>query len=149
MGVVRVVAGDVGATGGRGRSDDERTASAAAIETLYWPWAGALHALLDELIDRADDAANSQPNLLDLYASPQEIAERLGFLTTESVRLASVAGADHSLILAGMASLYVSDRQAWVPAARPAAESILEALGELATPTMLVLRARRLALRGA
>ena len=65
--------------------------SAEAIETLYWPWAGALHVLLDDLIDRADDAANSQPNLLDLYASPRELAERLGFLTTESVRLASVA----------------------------------------------------------
>jgi tetraprenyl-beta-curcumene synthase len=117
---------------------------AATIETLYWPWAGALHALLDALIDRADDAANSRPNLLDLYASPQEIAERMGFLAAESVRLASAAGADHSLILAGMASLYVSDRQAWTPAARPATESILDALGELAMPTMLVLRGRRL-----
>jgi tetraprenyl-beta-curcumene synthase len=123
--------------------------TAETIETLYWPWAGALHVLLDDLVDRVDDATHSQPNLLDLYASPQEMAERMGFLTTESVRMASAAGADHGLILAGMASLYVSDQQAWVPAARPAAESILDALGELATPTMLVLRARRLALRGA
>ena len=121
---------------------------AAAIETLYWPWAGALHALLDALIDRAEDAAHGRPNLLDLYGSPQEIAERMGFLTAESVRLAGVAGTDHSLILAGMASLYVTDRQAWRPAARPAAESILDALGELATPTMLVLRGRRLVRRG-
>jgi tetraprenyl-beta-curcumene synthase len=118
---------------------------AEAIETLYWPWAGALHTLLDCLIDRADDATNNRPNLLDLYASPQEIAERMGFLTAESVRLAAAAGIDHSLILAGMASLYVSDRQAWMPEARPATESILDALGELAMPTMLVLRGRRLA----
>jgi tetraprenyl-beta-curcumene synthase len=121
---------------------------AAAIEALYWPWAGALHALLDALIDRADDVANNRPNLLDLYTSPQEIAERMGFLTAESVRLADAAGADHRLILAGMASLYLSDRQAWMPAARPAAESILDALGELATPAMLVLRSRRLARSG-
>jgi tetraprenyl-beta-curcumene synthase len=122
--------------------------NASAIESLYWPWAGALHALLDCLIDHADDAANSRPNLLDLYTSPQEIAERMGFLTAESARLASAAGASHRLILAGMASLYISDRQAWMPAARPASESILEALGGLATPTMLVLRGRRLARRG-
>jgi tetraprenyl-beta-curcumene synthase len=121
---------------------------AEAIQTLYSPWAGALHVLLDDLIDHTDDTAHSRPNLLDLYASPQEIAERMGFLTAESVRLASAAGAEHSLILAGMASLYLSDRQAWLPAARPAAESILDALGELARPTMIILRGRRLARRG-
>lgn len=120
---------------------------AEAIETLYWPWAGALHALLDALIDRADDTAHSRPNLLDLYASPQEIAERMAFLTAESVRLAAAAGTDHSLILAGMTGVYISDPQAWVPAARPAAESILDALGGLATPSMLVIRARRHARR--
>jgi tetraprenyl-beta-curcumene synthase len=120
---------------------------ATAIKTLYWPWAGALHTLLDCLIDRADDAADNRPNLLDLYASPQNTAERMGFLTAESVRLAAAAGASHSLILAGMASLYLSDRRAWMPAARPAAESVLDALGESATPAMLVLQARRLAQR--
>ncbi len=123
-------------------------ARAAAIEGLYWPWAGALHTLLDGLTDRAEDAATSQPNLLDLYASPHETAERMAFLTAESVRRAA-AGADHSLILAGMVSLYLSDREAWVPASRPAAESILDALGELAAPAMLVLRARRFVRRSA
>ena len=116
---------------------------AHAIGALYWPWAGALHGLLDCLIDHADDTANSRPNLLDLYASSHETAERMGFLTAESVRLATTAGIDHSLILAGMASLYIADPQAWVPTARPASESVLEALGELTTPTMLVLRTRR------
>jgi tetraprenyl-beta-curcumene synthase len=120
-------------------------ARCAAIENLYWPWAGAVHGLLDCLIDHAEDAANDRPNLIDLYASPQDTAERMGFLTAESARRATAAGTDHSLILSGMVSLYLSDRQAWVPAARPAAESTLDALGELAKPAMLVLRARRLA----
>jgi tetraprenyl-beta-curcumene synthase len=121
---------------------------AEAIDALYWPWAGAVHGLLDCLVDRADDAANDRPNLIDLYASPQETAERAGFLAAESMRRAAAAGANHSLILAGMVSLYLSDREAWVPASRPAAESILDALGDLAAPAMLVLRARRLARRG-
>jgi tetraprenyl-beta-curcumene synthase len=121
---------------------------AETIDALYWPWAGAVHGLLDCLVDRADDAANDRPNLIDLYASPQETAERVGFLAAESVRRATAAGADHTLILAGMVSLYLSEREAWVPASRPAAESILDALGDLAAPAMLVLRARRLARRG-
>ena len=78
---------------------------AHAIGALYWPWAGALHGLLDCLIDHADDTANSRPNLLDLYASSHETAERMGFLTAEAVRLATGAGIDHGLILASMASL--------------------------------------------
>lgn len=116
---------------------------AQAIDALYWPWAGALHGLLDCLIDHADDAAHRRPNLLDLYTSSREIAERMGFLTAEAVRLAPVVGIDHSLILAGMVSQYIADPQAWVPAARPAAESVLDGLGELGTPALLVLRARR------
>lgn len=116
---------------------------AHAIEALYWPWAGALHGLLDCLVDQADDAAHNRPNLLDLYASPHETAERVGVLTTEALRLATAAGTKHSIILTGMASLYLSDPQAWQPATRPAAESILLALGELATPAMLILRTRR------
>ncbi len=124
-------------------------AHGAAIDGLYWPWAGAVHGLLDCLVDHADDAANDRPNLIDLYASPQETAERMGFLAAESVRRAAAAGTDHRLILAGMVSLYLSDREAWVPASRPAAESILDALGELAAPAMLVLRTRRFVRRGA
>ncbi len=118
---------------------------AHAIGSLYWPWAGALHGLLDCLIDHADDTANSRPNLLDLYASPHETAERMGFLTAETVRLATTAGINHSLILIGMASQYIADPQAWVPTARSATESILDGLGELGTPALLVLRARRIA----
>ena len=117
---------------------------AQAIDALYWPWAGALHGLLDCLIDHADDAAHYRPNLLDLYASSRETAERMGFLTAEVVRLAPDVGIDHSLILAGMASQYIADPQAWVPAARPAAQSVLDALGDLGTPALLVLRARRI-----
>ncbi|HXB63373.1 MAG TPA: DUF2600 family protein [Solirubrobacteraceae bacterium] len=124
------------------------TTQAAAIDDLYWPWAGAVHALLDALIDHADDTANNRPNLIDLYASPHQTAERMAFLTIESVHRAAHAGSAHILILAGMVSVYLSDREAWVPASRPAAESILDALVDLASPTMLVLRARRLTRHG-
>ncbi len=120
---------------------------AQAVKALYWPWMGALHTLLDSLIDRAEDAATGQQSLLDNYASPQEMTERMEYLALEAVRRAKALGVEHRLILAGMTSLYLSDPNAWAPYARATTERVLGALGGLARPAMLVLRARRLAHR--
>lgn len=120
---------------------------ATKVEALYWPWMGSLHTLLDSLIDRAEDAATGQHNLLDHYASAEEMAERMELLTIEAVRRAGAVGVEHRLILAGMASLYLSDPNARQPYARETTERVLAALGGLAKPAMLVLRARRLAHR--
>jgi hypothetical protein len=119
-------------------------AEAQAIEAIYWPWAGALHTLLDGLIDRAEDAATEQHNLLDHYRSLGEVAERLGFITAQAARYAATAGIEHRLILAGMASLYLADPAAWTPAARPVSERVLASVGELRRAALVVLRARRL-----
>jgi tetraprenyl-beta-curcumene synthase len=118
-----------------------------AVEALYWPWAEALHILLDCLIDRAEDLQTDQHNLLDHYASQDEMTERLGLLASETARRAEAVPPHHRLILAGMVALYLSDEHAWVPSARPATERILEATGSLARPALLLLRARRLALK--
>lgn len=118
-----------------------------AIEALYWPWMGALHTLLDNLIDRDEDAATGQHNLLDHYSSPLEMAERMELLAVEAARRAGALGIEHRLILAGMTSLYLSDANAWAPYARDTSERVLGALGGLAKPAMLVLRARRFAHR--
>ncbi len=120
---------------------------ARAIESLYWPWIGALHTLLDSLVDRAEDAATGQRNLLDHYSSGAEMAERMESLATEAARRADMVGIEHRLILAGMTSLYLSDPNAWSPYARETSERVLDALGGLARPAMLVLRSRRLAHR--
>lgn len=121
--------------------------SAAMVEAIYWPWTGALHSLLDSLIDRDEDAVSGQHSLVAHYASPQEMAARMQLIAAEAARRANAVGVEHSLILAGMASLYLSDRRAWLPDARPTAEGVLGALGELTTPAMLIFRARRLAHR--
>lgn len=118
-----------------------------AIDFLYWPWAEALHILLDSLIDRAEDRATGQPNLLDHYSSQDEMTERLGLLATQTAERALEAAPHHRLILAGMVALYLSDEQAWTAFARPATERILEATGSFAKPALLMLRARRLALK--
>lgn len=118
-----------------------------AIEALYWPWAEALHILLDSLIDRAEDRATQQPNLLDHYSSQAEMTERLGLLASETVKRAQEVAPHHRLILAGMVALYLSDEQAWIASARPASELVLAVTGPLAKPALLLLRARRLVLR--
>jgi tetraprenyl-beta-curcumene synthase len=117
------------------------------IEALYWPWAEALHILLDSLIDRAEDRETNQPNLLDHYTSQAEMTERLGLLAGETVKRAREVAPHHRLILAGMVALYLSDEQAWIASARPASECVLAVTGTLARPALLLLRARRLALR--
>jgi tetraprenyl-beta-curcumene synthase len=116
---------------------------AEAVEAIYWPWAGALHTLLDSLIDRDEDAENGLHSLISHYACPQEMATRLQLLANEALKRAKAVGIEHRLILAGMASLYLSDERAWLPEACLSAERVLGALGDLAAPAMLVLRVRR------
>lgn len=118
--------------------------SAQRIEEIYWPWAGALHTLLDSLIDRAEDTATGQHSLIGHYSSTQEMATRMQLIAAEALRRAEAVGVEHSLILAGMASLYLTDKQAWLPDARLTAEGLLSALGAVMVPAMLFLHIRGL-----
>jgi tetraprenyl-beta-curcumene synthase len=117
----------------------------------YFPWVGALHTLLDSLVDREEDAAAGQHSLLDYYSSPQETAARLSLLAAESLsRIRALpCPRQHLLLLAGMASHYLSTPEASRPDALLTARSVLGTIGGLAAPTMLVMGARRAASRGA
>jgi tetraprenyl-beta-curcumene synthase len=124
-----------------------------ALENAYYPWIGALHTLLDSLIDRQEDTtAAGQRSLLDCYRSPRETATRLEMIAAQAVRHthALPRAHQHAMILAAMASLYLSDPQASAPSARLAKQQVLATMGDLAAPTMLVMGARRAAgrLRG-
>jgi tetraprenyl-beta-curcumene synthase len=125
---------------------------AAAMEEAYFPWIGSLHLLLDGLVDREEDAAAGQRCLLDYYASHEEAAARMGVIATEARRriraLPPEQQQQHSLLLAGMASHYLSAREATLPEALLASRSVLAAIGWLAAPAMLVMGVRRAAERG-
>ena len=127
-----------------------RAEDAVAIETAYFPWIGSLHTLLDSLIDRREDVAAGQRSLLDYYASPQDAATGLARLAVESLRQTAALphGCRHSLVLAGMASHYLSAREATLPEALLATRSVLSAIGGLAAPAMLVMGVRRATERG-
>jgi tetraprenyl-beta-curcumene synthase len=122
-------------------------AEATAVEEAYWPWIGALHSLLDSLIDEPEDAAAAQRSLLDYYRTPQETAARLQMLAREARRaVRSLPNAhEHTLILAGMASFYLTAPEASSPTAQLVSHKIIETLGPITRPSMTILGARRAA----
>ena len=119
-------------------------AEIAAIEGAYFPWIGALHSLLDNLVDIAEDYATGQRSLVGCYASSLDAATRMRLLAERSLRAARGLpdSRGHVLVLAAMASFYLSTPEAAAPAARPVAHAVLDALGEPARLSMLVFRSR-------
>jgi tetraprenyl-beta-curcumene synthase len=117
----------------------------AAIEQAYFPWIGGLHLLLDSLVDRADDVRAGRYSLVEHYSSPRELAERLRAIAAEALCAAGALphSSQHELILAAMASYYLTQPAASSPEGAPARAEILATLGERAMPTMRMLRARR------
>jgi tetraprenyl-beta-curcumene synthase len=118
----------------------------AVIDDAYFPWIGALHSLLDNIVDRQEDAITDQRNLVSYYASPAQAAVRLRVLAVKAVGRARALprGERHAIILAAMAGNYLSTPEANAPDVKAVSQSVLEAIGDLATPTLLVFKLRRL-----
>ena len=116
------------------------------LGTAYFPWVGALHSLLDSLADRVEDLATGKRGLIDYYHSPDEAADRIATIANEAMSQVSElpGGHSHTLIVAAMTSFYLCDlSMSSSPHARLATPAVLEAMGRLARPTMLILSARR------
>jgi tetraprenyl-beta-curcumene synthase len=121
---------------------------AAAVNNAYFPWIGALNQLLDSLIDRAADREAGHHSLVAHYQSAEEAATRLGSIAARATRATEPIpeSVQHAMILAAMSSHYLTALTApseLTPGARMAARQVLDAMGALATPTMIVLRLRR------
>jgi tetraprenyl-beta-curcumene synthase len=127
---------------------------ASTIEEAYWPWIGALHSLLDSLIDQEEDATAEHRNLLSYYTTPSETASRFQTLATEAKRAAATVpkAHEHTLILAAMASHYLTAPQALTPLGRQTSKVTTQALGNITVLTTHVLairrRASQLSIRG-
>lgn len=119
---------------------------ARMLGTAYFPWVGALHSLLDSLADRVEDLATGKRGLIDYYGSPDEAAERIATIAGEAMNRVNElpGGRSHTLIVAAMTSFYLCDLStSSSPHAHLATPAILEAMGRLARPTMLILGTRR------
>jgi tetraprenyl-beta-curcumene synthase len=116
-----------------------------ALRHAYFPWIGALHVLLDSLVDRAADARSGHLSLVGQYASAEQAAARLGEIAAQARAHArgTTEGARHALILAAMTAFYLSRPGASAPEARLARDRVLAEIGTPARPAMAVLRTRR------
>jgi tetraprenyl-beta-curcumene synthase len=117
-----------------------------ALEAAYFPWIGAFHSLLDNLVDVAEDASTGQRNLAAYYEDQQQIAARMRWLV-QRCRAEAVAlpdGARHRLVLAAMTALYMSEPEAATPQLSQTRAAILDSAGPSARAALSVFTARRL-----
>jgi tetraprenyl-beta-curcumene synthase len=125
---------------------------AEAVAAAYFPWIGALHSLLDSVVDREEDSALGRPSLLAPYNS------RLALLTglSELARRARVGTATlpapqaHRVILTAMCSYYLTAAEAQSAEGRAVAASLTSVLGTPLRVAGALFSAKRLAhsLRG-
>jgi hypothetical protein len=87
--------------------------------------------LLDDLVDREDDAASGQHNYTAYYPSGAAAADRLAFIAERAGSAAGRLrhGSRHRAILAGVAGFYLSDPAARGEFAAPVREQLLDTLG--------------------
>lgn len=132
----------VAAAGDAGLKPSERD----AIRDVYMPWAGAVLALVDSVVDQARDGADDTHSLVSRYPSPRAAADRLSMLIRRALALARrTADRDrHMLIVASMVALFASGSEARAPYARDAIRSALEAAGPRGAMPLAVLRAKRM-----
>jgi len=119
--------------------------AAARVAAAYWPWITGLNALLDDLIDGAEDAAEGTHSYIPLYRDPALAAARLGVLAARaSAAVAELPqGRRHAVILAAMTSFYLASPHAALPETAPAARRVREGIDTDLRPLLAVLRARR------
>ena len=118
-----------------------------SLERAYHPWIGALHTLLDSLVDWDEDELALQASLLDNYGSIGELTESLQILARSSRRtvLALPHANRHATLLAGMVGLYLATPEAHAPRAQLVTAGVLNEMEDLMRPTLLVMRLRRAA----
>ena len=137
----------VGAHALIGAAADPRTTETEAelIDAAYFPSIGALTVLLDDLIDREEDAAAGAHNYLAYYRDAGDAADRLDLIA----HLAAAAidplrhRRRHAAILAGVAGFYLSAAEAETPYARPSRDRLLRSTGPAVRPIVAVMRQRR------
>ncbi|HEY4451335.1 MAG TPA: DUF2600 family protein [Solirubrobacteraceae bacterium] len=122
-------------------------ADARLIDAVYFPCAGALHSLLDSLVDRDEDHSGGRACLLDHYDSALYAAARLGTLARRSVQAAAALErpAHHRVIVTAMCSYYLSAPQCDPAEARTIHRALARALGPALALSVAMFRARRLA----
>ena len=116
-----------------------------AIHDVYVPWAGAVLALTDSLVDQECDSDDATHSLVARYPSAQVAAERVSAFATRALELtrATPHPERHALIVTSMIALFAS-AEARDPHAREALHGALSAAGLRGALPLAALRARHL-----
>jgi tetraprenyl-beta-curcumene synthase len=119
---------------------------ASAIDRAYFPSIGALHSLLDSLVDRAEDRGSGQRSLLDYYRSSADAAIQLAGLATRARRATEVLPSPHAhrVILTAMCSYYLSAPECDTAEAWRTTAGLAETLGLPLNIAIRMFRSRRL-----
>ena len=112
----------------------------------YFPWIGALHSLLDSLVDRREDCDGGRLCLLDNYPSTTSAASRLAGLALRcKMACERMPGARaHRVIVTAMASYYLSAPECDTTEAQAIGRELTGVLGRPLSVAITMFRARRL-----
>jgi tetraprenyl-beta-curcumene synthase len=120
---------------------------AAAIDHAYFPWIGALHSLLDSLVDRREDAEHGQRSLLGYYPTPASGAIALSSLGLRARRATETLPRPHAhqVILTAMCSYYLSAPQCYTAQAQTITRYLTRTLGVPLHVAIMLFGVRRMA----
>jgi tetraprenyl-beta-curcumene synthase len=121
-------------------------AEVVAIDRAYFPWIGALHSLLDSLVDRHEDAEHHQRSLLGYYPTPANAAIALSCLALRGRGAIGNLGNRHTheVILTAMCSYYLSAPQCYTAEGQTITRSLTRVLGVPLHVAIALFRSRRL-----
>jgi tetraprenyl-beta-curcumene synthase len=121
-------------------------AGARGIEAAYFPWIGALHSLLDSVVDRDEDHRAGRRSLLDHYASPTDAA--IGLVSLALRARASAEGLRdphaHRVIVTAMCSYYLSAPECYAAEAQALTGGLRRTLGLPLETAIRMFRSKRL-----
>jgi tetraprenyl-beta-curcumene synthase len=125
---------------------DLRTGQAREIDGAYYPWIGALHSLLDSLVDRREDHLDAHRSLLEHYHSPADAAVRLSTLAGRAMRAAERLPNPHAhrVILTAMCSYYLSAPECDTAESRAITRALTKKLGLPLNVAIVMFSARRM-----
>lgn len=124
-------------------------AAAERISAAYWPWITGLNALLDDVVDRAEDSAEGTHSYVENYASDEDATRRLATIARHATHMVRTLPRhrQHAVILAAMTSLYLSAPQASSPEMWPVVSRVRAELDVDVRLLLAMLRLRRLLAR--
>jgi tetraprenyl-beta-curcumene synthase len=120
-------------------------AEAERVDEAYFRPICAISALLDSLVDAPRDVGTTNHNFFAHYDTCTQAAERFAAITAEARALLGALRnrCRHMVILAGIASFYLSAPEASTDFARPVALRTIDCLGPTSAPILAVMRLRR------